>query len=53
MKKGDMVSVYTDLDAKCRKGFTKPYLGRKHFVGNGKAAISRAELFKESNPSIG
>ena len=45
---GDEISVYADLDGKCRRGLTKKYQGRKYFVGNGIATIGRAELFKNS-----
>ena len=48
MKKGDIVSVYADLDGICRKGYTKCFEGRKYFVGNGVALLSRSEIFKES-----
>eukprot|EP00794_Sanderia_malayensis_P005570 gene5570-6258_t len=54
MKAKSLVAVYADLDSKCRKGFTKIYMGRKHFVGNGEALMSRDELFKDcSSPSKG
>ena len=48
MNKGDIVSVYADLDGICRKGYTKCFEGRKYFVGNGVALLSRSEIFKES-----
>ena len=50
MKKGDLVSVYADLDGICRKGYTKCFEGRKYFVGNGVALLGRSEVFKESQP---
>jgi len=45
MRVGDEVSVYVDLDRGCRKGLTKPYEGRKLFVGNGMALCSRQDVF--------
>ncbi|KAK3743413.1 hypothetical protein QZH41_011525, partial [Actinostola sp. cb2023] len=45
MQQGDTVSVYADLDNKCRKGLTKPYLGKKLFIGNGYAMLSRSDIF--------
>ena len=50
MKQNDMVSVYADLDAKCRRGFTQIYTGRKFFVGNGNVVLSRKELFNDTPP---
>ena len=29
IERGDLVSVYADLEGKCRKGLTKPYDGQK------------------------
>lgn len=45
MQAGDSVSVYADVDGKCRKGLIKPFDGRVVFVGNGVAEISRNSLF--------
>uniref|UniRef100_A0A2R5L697 Putative trna and rrna cytosine-c5-methylase nucleolar protein nol1/nop2 n=2 Tax=Ornithodoros turicata TaxID=34597 RepID=A0A2R5L697_9ACAR len=45
MKAGDIVAVYADLDDACLKGYTRSYTGRKVFVGNGKALVSRSDLF--------
>lgn len=45
MKKGDIVSVYSDIDGQCRRGLIKPFVGRKLFVGNGRAEMSRIEIF--------
>ena len=41
------MSVYVDLDGKCRKGLTKPFDGAKIHVGNGIARVSRYQLFVE------
>ena len=43
--RGDVVSVYCDLESKCRKGLIKPFDGQKVFLGNGIAAIARKEIF--------
>ncbi|KAK2152149.1 hypothetical protein LSH36_338g01025 [Paralvinella palmiformis] len=55
MRVGDEVSVYVDLDRGCRKGLTKPYEGRKLFVGNGMALCSRQDVFcsKEKTSGVG
>ncbi|XP_031560428.1 tRNA (cytosine(72)-C(5))-methyltransferase NSUN6-like isoform X2 [Actinia tenebrosa] len=49
IQKGDEVSVYADLDNGCRKGFAKPYEGRKMFVGNGTALMSRSDIFCDNS----
>ena len=43
--RGDVVSVYCDLEKKCRKGLIKPFDGQKVFLGNGIAALARKEIF--------
>ena len=43
--RGDVVSVYCDLENKCRKGLIKPFDGQKVFLGNGIAALARKEIF--------
>ena len=43
--RGDVVSVYADLEGKCRRGLTKPYDGQKVFVGNGVAVLDRKDIF--------
>lgn len=45
MDYGNKVSVYADVEGKCRKGLTKPFQQPKLFVGNGVAEMSRSELF--------
>ena len=45
MKKGDIVSVYSDIDGLCRRGLTKPFQERKIFVGNGRVEMGRTEIF--------
>ena len=39
------MSVFADLEGKCRKGLTKPYDGQKVFVGNGVAVLARKDIF--------
>lgn len=39
------MSVYCDLESKCRKGLIKPFDGQKVFLGNGMAALARKEIF--------
>jgi len=51
MLANDLVSVYVDLEGKCRRGLTKKFTGRKYFVGNGVALFSRQQLF-EDNASV-
>ena len=45
MQDGDSVSVYADVDGKCRKGLVKPYDGRTVYLGNGIARASRHAIF--------
>ncbi|XP_064614064.1 tRNA (cytosine(72)-C(5))-methyltransferase NSUN6-like [Liolophura sinensis] len=45
VRRGDEVSVYTDVDGACLKGLSKIYSGHKAFVGNGLARLGRDELF--------
>lgn len=45
LKRGDIVSVYADLDGCCLRGQTRPAQGNKLFLGNGEAVVSREELF--------
>ncbi|CAH1790954.1 unnamed protein product [Owenia fusiformis] len=45
MKPGDLVSVFVDLDGKCLKGLPKSFDGARYFLGNGKAIVSRQDLF--------
>uniref|UniRef100_UPI00398F701A tRNA (cytosine(72)-C(5))-methyltransferase NSUN6 n=1 Tax=Pristiophorus japonicus TaxID=55135 RepID=UPI00398F701A len=44
MKAGDVVSVYSDICGKCKRG-AKEFMGTKAFVGNGIAELSRNEIF--------
>lgn len=44
MKAGDVVSVYSDIKGKCKKG-AKEFDGTKIFLGNGISELSRREIF--------
>ncbi|XP_006869950.1 PREDICTED: putative methyltransferase NSUN6 [Chrysochloris asiatica] len=44
MKTGDVISVYSDIKGKCKKG-AKEFDGPKVFIGNGISELSRSELF--------
>ncbi|XP_042713446.2 tRNA (cytosine(72)-C(5))-methyltransferase NSUN6 isoform X1 [Chrysemys picta bellii] len=50
MKAGDVVSVYSDIEGKCKRG-AKEFLGTKVFIGNGISELSRSEIFS-SNGSL-
>ena len=43
-----MVSVYADVDNKCRRGYLKVFSGRKFFLGNGQAEFNRDALFEHN-----
>ncbi|XP_065253803.1 tRNA (cytosine(72)-C(5))-methyltransferase NSUN6 [Emys orbicularis] len=47
MKAGDVVSVYSDIEGKCKRG-AKEFLGTKVFIGNGISELSRSEIFSSS-----
>ncbi|TFJ98555.1 tripartite motif-containing protein 72 [Platysternon megacephalum] len=47
MKAGDVVSVYSDIEGKCKRG-AKEFLGIKVFIGNGISELSRSEIFSSS-----
>ncbi|XP_045168812.2 tRNA (cytosine(72)-C(5))-methyltransferase NSUN6-like [Mercenaria mercenaria] len=42
---GEMVAVYADLDAQCRKGLKEEYRERKLYVGCGVMQLSRDQIF--------
>lgn len=44
MKAGDIISVYSDIKGKCKKG-AKEFDGTKVFLGNGVSTLSRKEIF--------
>ncbi|XP_068160037.1 tRNA (cytosine(72)-C(5))-methyltransferase NSUN6 isoform X2 [Antennarius striatus] len=52
MKAGDVVSVVSDLEAKCTRG-AKSFLGKKAFVGNGVAELDRSGIFCTDEPAKG
>ncbi|XP_001377237.2 tRNA (cytosine(72)-C(5))-methyltransferase NSUN6 isoform X2 [Monodelphis domestica] len=52
MKAGDVVSVYSDIEGKCKKG-AKEFSGKKVFLGNGISELSRNEIFSLNSPLKG
>ncbi|XP_074656528.1 tRNA (cytosine(72)-C(5))-methyltransferase NSUN6-like isoform X2 [Tubulanus polymorphus] len=52
MQADDTVSVFSDIDGMCRKGLTQAFQGKKIFVGNGIAKISRQDLFCSSDSNL-
>ncbi|KAI5213047.1 tRNA (cytosine(72)-C(5))-methyltransferase NSUN6 isoform X1 [Manis pentadactyla] len=44
MKAGDVISVYSDIKGKCKKG-AKEFDGTKVFLGNGISELSRKQIF--------
>lgn len=44
MKAGDVISVYSDIKGKCKKG-AKEFDGIKVFLGNGISELSRKDIF--------
>ncbi|XP_027703610.1 putative methyltransferase NSUN6 isoform X2 [Vombatus ursinus] len=52
MKAGDVVSVYSDIEGKCKKG-AKEFDGKKVFLGNGISELSRNEIFSLTSPLKG
>jgi hypothetical protein len=44
MKAGDVISVYSDINGKCKKG-AKEFDGTKVFLGNGISELSRKDIF--------
>ncbi|XP_050000717.1 tRNA (cytosine(72)-C(5))-methyltransferase NSUN6 isoform X3 [Alexandromys fortis] len=44
MKAGDVISVYSDIEGKCKKG-AKEFDGTKVFLGNGISELSRKDIF--------
>ncbi|NXR06755.1 NOP2 methyltransferase, partial [Semnornis frantzii] len=52
MKAGDLVSVYSDIEGKCKRG-AKEFEGVKVFLGNGISEVSRGDIFSSSGPVNG
>ncbi|KAJ7408300.1 putative methyltransferase NSUN6 [Pitangus sulphuratus] len=52
VKAGDLVSVYSDIEGKCKRG-AKEFEGVKVFLGNGISELSRNEIFSSSGPLKG
>lgn len=49
MKAGDEVSVYSDIEGKCKRGAVE-FDGIKVFIGNGIAEVSRSDIFCTDTP---
>lgn len=49
MKAGDEVSVYSDIEGKCKRGAVE-FDGTKVFIGNGIAEVSRSDIFCTDTP---
>ncbi|XP_053322812.1 tRNA (cytosine(72)-C(5))-methyltransferase NSUN6 [Spea bombifrons] len=52
MKSGEKVSVYSDIEGKCKRG-AKEFLGTKVFIGNGISELSRKDIFCSNVPVKG
>ncbi|XP_025033457.1 putative methyltransferase NSUN6 isoform X1 [Python bivittatus] len=52
MKAGSVVSVYSDIEGKCKRG-AKEFFGNKVFIGNGISELSRNEIFTSNGPLKG
>ncbi|KAL7976583.1 hypothetical protein Chor_008532, partial [Crotalus horridus] len=52
MKPGSVVSVYSDIEGKCKRG-AKEFSGNKVFIGNGISELSRNEIFTSNSPLKG
>ncbi|XP_040208421.1 LOW QUALITY PROTEIN: tRNA (cytosine(72)-C(5))-methyltransferase NSUN6 [Rana temporaria] len=52
MKTGDEVSVFSDIEGKCRRGAVE-FDGAKVFLGNGIAELSRSDIFCTNSPIKG
>ncbi|KAM4705172.1 tRNA (cytosine(72)-C(5))-methyltransferase NSUN6 [Rhinophrynus dorsalis] len=52
MKAGNDVSVYSDIEGKCKRG-AKEFLETNVFIGNGISDLSRNEIFCSNNPVKG
>ena len=47
-KIGDKVSIYADIERKCRRGFNKTFTGKTFLIGTGIVKMTRNELFKHN-----
>ncbi|NXH22652.1 NOP2 methyltransferase, partial [Bucco capensis] len=52
LKAGDLVSVYSDIEGKCKRGAME-FEGAKVFLGNGMSAVSRRDIFSSAGPLSG
>lgn len=53
MKAGDVVSVYSDIEGKCKRGALEFLDSKKVFIGNGTSELSRKDIFNSSSPLKG
>ena len=47
---GDRVSVFADLEGKCKRGWSQEFCGSTAFVGNGILVKNRSDLFTVAVP---
>ncbi|OXB84683.1 UNVERIFIED_CONTAM: hypothetical protein H355_001160 [Colinus virginianus] len=52
VKAGDLVSVYSDIEGKCKRG-AKEFEGVKVFLGNGISELSRSDIFSSHSRTTG
>ncbi|XP_015209817.1 tRNA (cytosine(72)-C(5))-methyltransferase NSUN6 isoform X1 [Lepisosteus oculatus] len=52
MKMGDVVSVFSDIEGQCTRG-AKEFQGKRVFIGNGIAEMSRSDIFCTDQPIKG
>lgn len=54
LQSGDLVSVFADMEGKCRRGLATNYEAQTLHVGNGIAVLGRIQLFgsKSTNRSV-
>jgi len=49
---GSKVSVYMDVEGRCRRGLAKHFEGLRKYVGNGIAEISRKDVFAANGAAM-
>lgn len=52
MKVGDKVSVFVDLNQRCKKGLIKHFENEKFFIGNGTVQLTREQIFAQNGENI-
>ncbi|KAL5496948.1 hypothetical protein EMCRGX_G013328 [Ephydatia muelleri] len=53
LQSGDLVSVFADMEGKCRRGLAADYEAQTLYVGNGIAVLSRIQLFGSKSANRG